>query len=230
MGCNVQNLDLNTVTKGCSPIHEPGGVFHVPKWGLPLVICIMISGCATAPPANIDNICAIFEEKDGWYKSARAAEKNWGTPIHVQMAIIRQESAFRDDAQPPRGKLFGMIPWKRPSSAYGYPQAKDETWDWYIRKTGNRGADRDDFDDAVDFVGWYTNISHGRLGISKWDAKHQYLAYHEGHGGYRKRSYKKKPWLIKVADKVDRQSKVYARQLKGCESHLKNKGWSLWPF
>ncbi len=195
-----------------------------------LLVGVVISGCATTPPTNINNVCVIFEEKDGWYQSARASEKNWGTPIHVQMAILRQESAFRDDAQPPRGKLLGIIPWKRPSSAYGYPQAKDETWDWYIQKTGNRGADRDDFGDAVDFVGWYTTVSHGKLGISKWDAKHQYLAYHEGHGGYRNRSYKKKPWLMKVADKVDRQSRAYAGQLKNCEKRLGNKGWSLWPF
>lgn len=190
---------------------------------------ILLSGCATPPPSNVDNICVIFKEKGGWYKSAKASQKRWGTPIHVQMAIIRQESSFRDDAQPPRSRLLGFIPWKRPSSAYGYPQAKDDTWDWYIRKTGNRGADRDDFSDAVDFVGWYTNVSHAKLGISKWDAKHQYLAYHEGHSGYGKRSYRNKAWLLKVADKVDRQAKTYARQLKSCETEL-DSGWSLWPF
>lgn len=189
----------------------------------------LLSGCASSPPGDINNVCAIFKEKKGWYKSAKASEKRWGTPVHVQMAIIRQESAFRDDAQPPRGRLLGFIPWSRPSSAYGYPQAKDDTWDWYISKTGNRGADRDDFADAVDFVGWYTSITHDRLGISKWDAKHQYLAYHEGHGGYLKRSYRNKAWLLKVSDKVDRQAKRYARQLKGCEKDL-DKGWSFWPF
>ncbi len=194
-----------------------------------LFLLLFLAGCATSPPSNINNLCSIFQEKDDWFKQAKAAEKRWGTPVHVMMAIIRQESAFRDDAQPPRGKLLGVIPWKRPSSAYGYPQAKDDTWDWYRQKTGNRGADRDDFADAIDFVGWYTDISHSSLGISKWDAKHQYLAYHEGHGGYRSRSYKRKSWLIKVAEKVGRQSKTYAAQLKGCEKNL-DKGWSLWPF
>jgi len=190
---------------------------------------LLLGGCATTPPADINNLCAIFKEKDDWYKSAKASQKRWGTPIHVQMAILRQESAFRDDAQPARTRLLGVIPWTRPSSAYGYPQAKDDTWAWYIRKTGNRGADRDDFGDAVDFVGWYTNVSHKKLGISKWDAKHQYLAYHEGHGGYAARSYNKKPWLLKVADKVNRNSRNYARQLKSCEASL-NKGSSWWPF
>jgi hypothetical protein len=196
---------------------------------LPFVVLLLVAGCATSPPGNINNLCSIFKEKDDWFKDAKTAEKRWGTPVHVMMAIIRQESAFRDDAQPPRGKLLGVIPWKRPSSAYGYPQAKDDTWNWYRQKTGNRWADRDDFADAIDFVGWYTDVSHSKLGISKWDAKHQYLAYHEGHGGYRNRSYRKKAWLMKVAEKVGRQSEAYAAQLKHCEKNL-DKGWSLWPF
>ena len=46
--------------------------------------------CATAPPQNVENICSIFEEKKSWYKAAKKSEARWGTPKHVQMAIIRQ--------------------------------------------------------------------------------------------------------------------------------------------
>ncbi len=187
----------------------------------------LLAACATQPPGNINDICQIFREKPHWYEDVSKSRDRWGTPIHVQMAIIRQESAFRDDAQPPRRKLLGVVPWRRPSSAYGYPQAKDDTWEWYIRKTGNRGADRDDFADAVDFVGWYTQLSQRTLGISKWDARQQYLAYHEGHGGFRNGSYRNKTWLLKVADKVDRQARNYARQLKVCEQSLDKSGGFL---
>ncbi len=114
---------------------------------------VVVSACATAPPKNVENICAIFEEKGGWYKAAKKSEKRWGTPVHVQMSIIRQESSFQFDAKPPRGKLLGFIPWKRPSNAYGYAQALDSTWEWYKDDAGRRWADRDDFDDAIDFVG-----------------------------------------------------------------------------
>ena len=190
---------------------------------------LFLSNCASNPPRNPGNICAIFEEKDDWYDDAGESEQRWGTPIHVQIAIIKQESAFRGDAQPPRGKLLGFIPWARPSSAYGYPQAKDGTWDWYIEKTGNSGADRDDFSDAVDFVGWYTNLSQRTLGISKWDGYNQYLAYHEGHGGFKRKTYRRKKWLQSVARKVDNQSKRFAAQLRGCREDLEN-DWSLWPF
>jgi len=193
------------------------------------VVVTLAPGCATTPPGNIDDICEIFEEKDDWFDEAEAVEKRWGVPIHVQMAIIRQESSFKDDARPPRTRLLGFIPWTRPSSAYGYAQAKDATWDWYITKTGNGGADRDDFADALDFVGWYATVSHRNLGISKWDAYRQYLAYHEGHGGYRRKTYRNKPWLVRVAKQVDRNSKRYARQLHGCREELESR-WSLWPF
>jgi hypothetical protein len=198
-------------------------------WAEVIFAASLLSGCATTPPSNIDNACAIFREKDDWFDDALEAEEKWGVPIHVQLAILRQESSFRDDARPPRTKLLGFIPWTRPSSAYGYPQAKDSTWDWYIEKTGNWGADRDDFGDAVDFVGWYGNLSSRTLKISKWDAYRQYLAYHEGHGGYRRGTYRKKPWLIKVARKVERNSKRYAGQLKSCREELED-GWDLWPF
>ncbi|HHH40308.1 MAG TPA: hypothetical protein ENK50_12140 [Sedimenticola sp.] len=202
-------------------------------WLLSLLLAVsgalLVSSCATTPPARVDDLCQIFREKGGWYRDARASEKRWGTPIHVQMAIIRHESSFRDDARPPRRTLLGFIPWTRPSSAYGYSQAKDGTWEWYMRKSGNDGADRDDFDDAVDFVGWYTNTTQRLLGVSKWDAYNQYLAYHEGHGGYRRGSYRNKAWLKAVARRVERTARRYGAQLRGCREALESE-WSLWPF
>jgi hypothetical protein len=195
--------------------------------GIALVVLFLLGACASKPPSDTENICHIFEEKGKWYKAAKKSEKKWGTPVHVQMAIMRQESKFQFDAKPPRTKKFGFIPWKRKSSAYGFAQVKDETWKWYKDKTGNRGADRDDFSDAIDFVGWYTNLSQKTLGISKWDPKNQYLAYHEGHGGFKRKTYNSKAWLIKVAQSVDHLAKEWGVQLKRCEDDL-NDGW--WIF
>jgi len=189
----------------------------------------LVASCSTSPPKNIKDGCAIFNEKDDWYKESYASFKKWGVPVHVQLAIIYQESRFTDDAKPPRDTLLWVIPWFRSSSAYGYAQVQDSTWDWYKKSTGNRWADRDDYDDAVDFIGWYGDVSHRKLGISKWDAYNQYLAYHEGHGGFARKTWRKKPWLIKVARKVEARSKIYSEQLKRCADQL-DKGWSLWPF
>lgn len=187
-----------------------------------LFLCCL-TACTALPPKNSNNICSIFREKGDWYESSKTAFQKWGIPIPIQMAIIHQESRFVADAMPPRPWLLGIIPLPRSSSAYGYAQAKDEAWDHYQTKVGRWGADRDEFADAADFVGWYCNISYTRLGISKFDAKNLYLAYHEGHGGYQRKSYLQKSGLVKVADKVAKQAKLFQSQLGECQRDLENK-------
>ena len=189
---------------------------------------LMIVGCATSPPEQVGNVCDIFREKSGWHSDAKESRARWGVPISVSMAFMYQESRFIATAKPPRKKIFGVIPGPRPSDSYGYSQAKESTWDWYQRSTGNYGADRDEFGDAIDFIGWYNNVSYKELGISKQDAFRLYLAYHEGHGGYRKQSYRSKDWLIDVARKVDRQAQQYNSQLQECGEELQPRGWFDW--
>ncbi|RMF20453.1 MAG: hypothetical protein D6760_11530 [Deltaproteobacteria bacterium] len=192
-----------------------------------IALCAAALGCSARAPANIDDACSIFGERHGWFDDARRAEKRWGVPIEVQLAIIHQESRFRARAQQPRRRLLGLIPWRRRSSAYGYTQAVETTWDEYRRATGHRGADRDDFGDACDFIGWYAARSSRRLGIAKNDAYRLYLAYHEGDGGYRRGTYRSKPWLLRVASKVERRAARYRRQLAGCRGRLEHR-WRLW--
>ncbi len=182
-----------------------------------LTCLLIIAACTALPPKNSDNICAAFREKEDWFDSARQSYQRWGVPIPVQMAIMHQESHFVADAQPPRDWLLGIIPWFRPSSAYGYAQATDDAWDDYLDSAGDWGADRDEFDDATDFIGWYSNISHSRLGISKGDAKNLYLAYHEGHSGYQHKSYLKKRWLMRIADNVAHRARLFQNQLRTCK-------------
>ena len=188
----------------------------------------LLSGCFSTPAVKVNNICNLMDEEVSWYRAIKASEKKYGAPAHVQLAIIYQESNFASDAKPPREKLFGMVPWFRPTTAYGFAQAVDDTWEWYKLKTGNKGADRDDFDDAADFVGWYMTQSSKRSGITMSDAYNQYLAYHEGHGGFNKKSYRKKPWLTKIAKKVDGNAKRYKQQLKQCASALDSN--RVWKF
>lgn len=194
----------------------------LPALGLAL---LMLSGCATAPPQNVDNVCEIFRDKGGWYKDARRASKRWESPIPVLMAIMHQESRFRAKAKPPRRKIFGFIPGPRPSDSYGYSQALKSTWRGYERSAGNYGADRDDFGDAIDFIGWYNHQSRLRNGIRSDDAYRLYLAYHEGHGGFARGSFRDKGWLLGVARKVDRRAASYRGQLAACEEELQDDGW-----
>ncbi|HOO77166.1 MAG TPA: hypothetical protein PK636_08110 [bacterium] len=195
-----------------------------------LGLLAVAAGCAS-PPSDCGNICSIFAEYPDWYEAARDAERRWGVSIPVMMAIVYQESSFRDDARPPRTWILGFIPGPRPSSAYGYAQALDETWDLYMLKTGKRWAERDDFGDTMDFLGWYCDQSSRLCGISKRDAYHLYLAYHEGHTGFNRRTYRNKTWLLQVALKVRKRAATYARQLSGCRRQLDEEADSgFWFF
>ena len=190
------------------------------------ILVLLLSACATYQPTQVDNVCHIFRGEPDWYEAARDAKDEWGTPIWVMMAIIHQESRFVRDARPARD-WFLFIPLPRRSSAYGYAQAQDPAWEEYIKATNNRGHDRDDFEDAIDFVGWYTHVTQRKLGVSKWDAYGQYLAYHEGRGGYKRGTYNSKPWLKKVAGKVKSRAATYNAQLKTCRAELDDEvdGW-----
>jgi hypothetical protein len=191
------------------------------SWLAGIVGLIVAAGIAVylvLPPGYIDDACALFEKRPEWYQPTLETERHWGLPIEVQLAILRQESSFRYDAKPPRIRILGIIPWDRATSAYGYAQAIDATWERYRRQTGNSGARREDFAAAVDFVGWYAHHSYTRLGIDKSDAFNQYLAYHEGHQGFRQQSHQEKPWLLGVAQKVQEYAERYKQQLRRCPS------------
>jgi hypothetical protein len=193
-----------------------------------LLLSALISACATSPPSDTSNVCEIFREKSGWYNDAKKARARWDTPISVMMAIMHQESRFVATAKPPRKKIWGIIPGPRPSDAYGYSQAKDATWEWYERSSGSYGADRDDFGDAIDFIGWYNDMSFRQNGIAKDDTFRLYLAYHEGHGGFKRKTYRDKQWLVDVARKVDGRANTYNTQLKDCVKSLEDDKW--WDF
>ena len=186
-----------------------------------IIFLFLISACSSIPK-NTSNSCKIFDERYLWYKHSKKVEEKWGTPIHIQLAIIKMESDFDWLAKPPRQKLFKVIPFKRPSSSFGYSQAVKGTWDQYKNETGNKLATRARFKDSVDFIGWYTNKSKSILKISLNDPFKQYIAYHEGWGNYK--NYKKNKKIINLASKVENQSNLYKKQLIECQSELsKNK-------
>ena len=190
-----------------------------------LISCMLaLTACASAPPQNSTNICSIFEDRRSWYKAARKSEERWGVPLEVNMAFIYHESGFRGRAKPPRRYFLGFIPGPRASDAFGYAQARDNTWNDYQVAAGNWGARRSNFKHAVDFVGWYNDMSYDINAINKDDAYNLYLAYHEGNGGFRSGTYKDKAWLLQTAATVRETATRYSSQLAGCEERL-NRSW-----
>ena len=183
-----------------------------------------ISSC-TSIPKNTLNVCNIFSEKYLWYKFAKKTERKWGAPIELQMAIIKKESGFDWLAKPERTKIFKVIPWKRPSSSFGYSQAVIGTWDMYKKSTGNTLASRVLFKDSSDFIGWYVNQTYKRLKISKKNYFRQYLAYHEGWKNYK--HYNKKSNVVGYAKQVSIQAKKYRSQLNRCKRKLNKKKYII---
>lgn len=167
-------------------------------------------------PRNLDDACALARERPEYFRAMERAERRWNVPVHVQAAVIHQESKFVGDARTPFRYALGVIPMGRQSSAYGYSQALDGTWEEYQRETGNRRARRDRIEDATDFMGWYMTRTVRSNGIPYTDARNQYLAYHEGHAGYARGSYNEKAWLMRVADQVATRADMYALQLSTC--------------
>jgi hypothetical protein len=198
-----------------------------------LALLLLTAACAGAPPAprEPNSLRGIFREYPEWHRNADRSRRRWGVPIPVMMAILYHESGFRADARPPRTSCLWVFPGPRPSTAYGYPQALDGTWDLYRRKTGNRGADRDDFADAVDFVGWYCRVSRLECGIPSDNAYHLYLAYHEGWTGYRRGAYRGKRRVLNAARRVSATAARYASQMHDCpRPPLRPRRPCLWPF
>jgi len=187
-------------------------------------LLFLISACSSIPKNTADG-CSIFSERYLWYKHAKKTEQKWGTPIYVQLAIIKMESDFDWLARPARQKIFKVVPYKRPSSSFGYSQAIKGTWKQYKDETGNKFATRTRFKDSVDFIGWYTDKTQRILKISKEDAFRQYLAYHEGWGNYK--NYKKNQKVILLAKKVQNQSKKYKKQLNKCKNSLTTRKYIL---
>jgi hypothetical protein len=173
-------------------------------------------GGDTSAPRNLDNACSILDQRPRYLPAMRKAEQRWGVPVHVQMATIYQESKFIGNAKTPHRYALGIIPMGRQSSAYGYSQALDGTWDDYVRATGRFGARRNKIEDATDFMGWYMDQSEQKLGLSKWAAASQYLAYHEGQTGYSRGSHNGKAWLLRVAADVEARAQMYQMQLISC--------------
>lgn len=181
-----------------------------------LLVYVLLSGCVSVPPTDVNNICHIFKQYPRWRADTLDVQRRWRVPVPVQMAIVHQESKFDARAQPPRTKLLWVIPWARPSTAYGYSQALRSTWELYRNSDGGMWASRDSFADAVDFIGWYANQAHRRAGIPRNDAYSLYLAYHEGIGGYQQKTYLHKSWLMPVAHKVSARAQIYRAQLAHC--------------
>ncbi len=203
--------------------------FLLNKIILTFPVVFLLSGCLgfSNSPKQYSDVCAMLDDNISWYKDLKYVEQLYGVDMSSILAIIKQESSFKANAKPPRKQLFDTIPLGRVSSSYGYSQAKDETWEWYQQQTGNTSHKRNNFADSAEFIAWYMTRTKDINGVSLTDMDNQYLAYHEGHTGYKKKTYQTKGWLLGVAKKVSTTAANYQANLKTCRPTLdKTYSWS----
>ncbi len=203
---NIVSLGLLLLMTSCSPLTPP-------------------------PPTNQKNICHIFQQQPSWYDYAKAAEQKWGTPIATQMAFIQFESSFQSHIRPVGENILGLLPWNRPSSAYGYAQAQNPVWREYLADEASPLARRTHMRYATDFIGWYNQRTQHMVNIALDNPTHLYLAYHEGQTGYRRGSYQNKPNVMHIARQVGERAKLFSSQLSQCEAEFKcHRFYQLGPF
>jgi len=184
-----------------------------------MVLLVALGSCGASnfsAPRNLDNACSIVSQRPAYLRAFKATQRKWGVPVPTIMAMIYQESKFIGNNRTPHQYALGVIPVGRQSSAFGYSQALDGTWREYQKLEGGRGARRDNIRDATDFMGWYMSQSKEELGLAMGDTRNQYLAYHDGHTGYRRGSYRAKAWLVRIAGEVGNRAVTYNQQLRGC--------------
>ena len=184
-----------------------------------LIIFFFLASCSSIPKYP-SNACKIFKERYFWYKHIKKSSKTYDVPIHIILAFVNKESGFDRWAKPKRQKLFKVIPYKRPSSSFGYSQAVKKTWELYKTETGNSLALRTRFKDSVMFIGWYMNKTNKINKIPLSDSYRQYLNYYLGWGNYAKKVYKTDKKSIIFAKSVEKQSLIYKKQLKECQKSL----------
>ena len=162
-------------------------------------------------------------------KLLKKAQKEYGAPIHIILAFVNKESGFNRWAKPKRTKLFKIIPYKRPSSSFGYSQAVKKTWELYKNETNNpQLALRNNFKDSVMFIGWYIKKTNKINKIPINDSYRQYLNYYLGWGNYSKEVYKTDKKMQFFMQRLSQNNlKSYKSQLKECKKILDRKKYII---
>lgn len=177
-------------------------------------VALALSACSTTPPSNPNNLCSVFQEKDSWYVAAHKVRKKYNVPINVATAILYEDSNFFSTKKDNESWFF-FIPYSKDS------QSSDQTislyWDNYLEEEGNFFSSEDNFEDALDFIGWYIAKTSQYNNIDYNDAYNQYLNYHEGWQNYKIKTYLEKIWLLEKANNVKQRSDEFKEQLLKCE-------------
>ena len=166
-------------------------------------LLILISLSLFSIAGHAESVCTIIKQHPDWLKSAKAVSKQYGVPVSVQLAIIKEESNFQGDAQ------------NAHSTATGFAQVLNKSWAVFEKAT-HQHRSRSNFDAAVTYIGWYAAQVEHRTDINPNNAYKLYLAYHEGIGGYHHLQKHPKPQVTALAKQVAQNAKLYSQKIISC--------------
>src|SRR5690554_5398653 len=107
------------------------------------------------------------------------------------------------------------------SSLGGVPCSQ---WGWHFYRAYRHGI-RSGFRRLVQ------PSDQSQLGIPFYNPRQLYLAYHEGRGGYARKTFARKPEVTALASRVQARAFRYDNQLKSCEQEFQCWRWyQFWPF
>jgi hypothetical protein len=75
-----------------------------------LVVVLIVASCGSrqfSAPRNLEDACALANERPRYFAAMQRTERRWGVPVPVQMAIIHAESRFIGNARTPHSGRWG---------------------------------------------------------------------------------------------------------------------------
>ncbi|MCP4588775.1 hypothetical protein [Pseudoalteromonas sp.] len=172
---------------------------------LPLLALVMgLSGCFGSEVRQQLNICEELDNYDEWIEATVSTQLKYGTPISLSLALLE-------------------LPLSDLDKKHVRPRAAD--WDEYRIRSERWGASPHEAEDAVDFIGWFTQQSGTRNSISWDDVSAHYLALRLGHGDYQRFDKSKFPELNQQAQQVELRAQRWQRELTACKQQWQNESW-----
>lgn len=174
------------------------------KWVV-LPFCIVIlSGCFGSTVKQNLQICEELDDTDDWVEPAMLAQKKYGTPLALSLALLE-------------------LPLSELDKKHVRPRAAD--WDEYRIRSERWDASPNSPEDAIDFIGWFTQQTVKRNKIGWQNVKEHYLALRLGHGGLQRFDQALYADLALQAKGVELRAKRWSGELNSCQEQWQGESW-----
>jgi len=174
------------------------------KLSILVMATLLLSGCFGSSTKQQLQICDELDANDEWIEPAVNAQQKYGTPLALSLSLLE-------------------LPLSKLEKKHVRPRMSD--WDEYRIRSERWDAVPSNPQDAVDFIGWFTQLSQKRNSLAWHEAGEHYLALRLGHGGYHRFDATKYPELSQQAKGIDARSKRWSKELAACKHQWQGESW-----